>query len=600
MTALAQGSAGLALVMCFALLRTGQLDAAAILLAVQSGAVAVTAVVLQQPLMAIPPVLLATGTWLARRYTPVLDPRTAPAGGAKPGICAGAVLAILCQSQGGLALPLAIILLSILLAATRSHPLMQVLALVAMQNGLALGVCLLSAPALLAAAGSPTALPWAIWLLPSTLLPAIACLLLPLPLAAGLLVPAVASSSNHLALPPSRSWLPNLPNMAAWFGWIDLGVALVMFAATLSVPLDSLASVFAPLLGLDGVIRSCARLSRPALTPIRRTAFLAQTGLGLLAVCPTDLSVAWLAVLAAMAAALLPTISRRWGGAVLAFLAAGTALLGITLLPAAAGIAAPALAVPAMAVASTAAPGMLGFFSLFVGFALIAAVIPELAVVLTILLLRLATRTPWAQSVEILGMGIAIMALLACALLLTNRSRAHRTSLLVLSQASIALLAICSGQAEGRFAALVLLILLILCRSATRLTGTLAATLARAGLGGIPPLGMFPALVLVALTFSGHDPWLLVPFGVALISMVLASVPRPPLLKPRPPASLVSAPLASASLASASLASGPVASAPLAAAPVDSPLAAASLASPASDPAPLASAPLAAAAPPAA
>ncbi len=174
MTALAQGSAGLALVMGFGLLVTGQFTAAAILLAAQSGAGAVTAVALHQPLMAIAPAVLAGGVWLARHET--ADPRTTPVGGVKRGIGVGAVLAILCQSLGSLSSPTAIVLLAILLAATRRHALMQVMALVAMQNGLAL-------------AGSLTG--------PATLLPAaflfpIACLVLPLPLAIWLLTPAVA------------------------------------------------------------------------------------------------------------------------------------------------------------------------------------------------------------------------------------------------------------------------------------------------------------------------------------------------------------------------------------------------------------------------
>ena len=173
MTALAQGSAGLALVMGFALLATGQVTAAAVLLAVQSGAVAVTAVVLHQPLMAIPPLILGAGTWLLQHETP--DPRTIAIGGVKPGVAIGAVLAVLCQSLGILALPSAIVLLSILLAATRSHKSMQVVALVALQNGLALAGSLVAHPENL----------------PAALLFPLACLVLPLPLAVALLVPGV-------------------------------------------------------------------------------------------------------------------------------------------------------------------------------------------------------------------------------------------------------------------------------------------------------------------------------------------------------------------------------------------------------------------------
>jgi hypothetical protein len=476
MTALAQGSAGLALVMGFGLLVCGQITAAAILLAVQSLAVAMTAMVLNQPLMAIPPVILACGVWLVRHEIP--DSRTLPAGGAKLGIGVGAVLAILCQSLGVLGLPSAIVLLSILLAATRAHPLMQIVALTAMQNGVALAGSL-SAPLL----------PF-----PAALLIPVACLALPLPLAAGLLTPTLWQDNATFQL--AKSWT------AAWLGWVDLGVALAILAATLIAPLDSLGLVFAPLLALDGVMRSCVRQAHPALPAARRAAALAETGFTVLAVCAPNPQLAWLAVLAALAMAL----SWRRSDSVLAFLGAGLALFGLLVLP--------------------AAPPILGWFSLFAGFAMIAAMVPDLSPALVILLLRLAIQTAWPPGVAALGIGLAIIALLSCALLLTNTARPHRTGLLLLSQATIAVLAICTAQPGGRFAALVLLILLILSRAAARITDGPAGALAVAGLGGIPPLGVFPGLVLVALTMSGHNPWLLLPLGVGLIPVVLAGLPR--------------------------------------------------------------------------
>jgi hypothetical protein len=218
--------------------------------------------------------------------------------------------------------------------------------------------------------------------------------------------------------------------------------------------------------------------------------------------------VAWLAVLAALTAVLLPAMSRRWPSAVLAVLGAGLALYGILLLP--------------------AAPSILGYFSLFAGFATIAAVVPDLAVVLAILILRLGIRTEWPAGAEALGTGVFVIALLACAILLAASNRSHRVALLVLGQASIVALTICTGQPDGRFAALVLLVLLILSRTAARVTIGPVAPLAIAGLGGLPPLGVFPALVMVVLTLSAHNPWLLLPVGAGLIPMTLASVPSVP------------------------------------------------------------------------
>ncbi len=502
-TPLAQGSTGLALVMCFALLVTSQLGAAALLLAVQSVAVAVAAAVLQRPLLGLPPLILGASIWLLRHKTPMLEPRAAALGGAKLAIAAAAILAILCQSQGSLGLPLTVVLLSVLLAATRSHPLMQVIALVALQNGIVLAGCLVAEPPMLSA---------------SLLLPT-ACLMLPLPLAAGLLVPAIASSPRYEPLVRGKSWMPNLPLDARWLGWIDLALAAALFVATLIVPLDSLASVFAPLLGLDGVLRVCAQRNRKTRSPMRRATAWAQTACGIIAVCAPDLMVVWLAVLAAVAAALLPTLSRRWRDAVLAFTAAGLVLFGI-LLP---------------ATPPVAAPSLLGAFSLFGGLAMVAAVVPHLAVVLVVLMLRLANQAAWPPEVQAIAAGIALLALLACAIRLINPVRLHRVALLQLAQASIAALSISIGHAEGRFAALVLLVLLILSRSATRFNGRPAVSLAIAGLGGIPPLGVFPGLVLVVLTISAQDPWLLLGVGAALVPIVLASTPRPwPELSPRP------------------------------------------------------------------
>ena len=134
MTAPAQAAAGLALVMGLALLGIRQVSAAAILLAVQCGAVAVAAGGMHEPIMAVPPLLLAAGIWLTGR-TATLQAGTTPLGGARLAIGAGVLLAVLCQSQPVLALPMAVILLSLLLATTRQHPLLHVMALIGIQNG---------------------------------------------------------------------------------------------------------------------------------------------------------------------------------------------------------------------------------------------------------------------------------------------------------------------------------------------------------------------------------------------------------------------------------------------------------------------------------
>ncbi|MEA2742337.1 MAG: hypothetical protein QOG25_708, partial [Acetobacteraceae bacterium] len=575
MITLADGSAGLALVASIALLCTWRLQAASSLLAAQSAAVAVTALLLSRPLMALPPLLFASallagsffggGAWFARHRATADGPATSTL----RGLIAGAVLTVLCLSQDTLGLPLAIVTLAILFAVTRPHPPLQVMALIALQNGLVLVGCLGVEPAIL----SPVLLP-------------VVCFVLPLPLAAHLLIPVQAAAA---ARADSGLWR------------IDLALSIAMFAATLIIPLDGLASVFAPLLGFDAVMRSWARRTRNDLPPPRRAFALLQSGLILLAVCAPNVIVAWVAVCGAMAALLLPrlriatrspmapltlgitaegspalttlpnhvfqgavdrpalavaisssldqrstaadllplvlpradrfipvaaevvsrvrpsndderdglvahvplpcprgpgadgptssvtmlgrpvpagtvssgrapsalamgratrtlggaepTLTRRWDEAFLAFTGAGIALFGLLMLP--------------------SLPSALGYFSVFAGFIVIAAIIPDLAVVLVFLVLRLATQTQWPAGAEALGIGIALIALFACALRLMNPPGQHRATLLQLGQCSVVLLALCLGEADGRFAALVLMVLLILTGSAARLAGGL-------------------------------------------------------------------------------------------------------------------------------
>ena len=73
---------------------------------------------------------------------------------------------------------------------------------------------------------------------------------------------------------------------------------------------------------------------------------------------------------------------------------------------------------------------------------------------------------------------------------------------------------------------LVLLILLILTRAAARMADGAVAGVALAGLGGVPPLGVFPGLVLVVLVLSNHDPWLLLPLAVGFTPILSASLPH--------------------------------------------------------------------------
>ena len=466
MIALVQGSGGIALVMAFALLGTRLISAAGILLGVQSVVVAIAAVGLHRPLLALPPAIIIGGIWLIRTRTDRFDPRTEPIGGAKLGFIVAAMLAILCQSQGGLALPLAILLLSILLAATRSHRLMQLVALLGIQNAVILAAALMDRPV------SP--------------LLAACCAALPLPFAAALFMPP-SWSRRAFQLPAA--------------GWIDLALAVSLLAATLTIAWQPLATVFAPLLALDGVFRSLRRLPRTGISLIDRAAGLVKSGLLVAAVCAPPLAGAWLAILATIAVSRFIHLDRHWASGLLAFVGAGLALFGIL-----------------------TAPAILGMVSLFAGFLSIAATVPELAVVLTILLLRLAIESPWPPAIQTIAIAFGTIGLLTCSLLMLRP--AHRVTLLELGQCCVAILSVATGHADGRFAALVLLVLVILCRSATRSGTGSVNVVAIAALGGVPPVGVFPGLVLIVGAMAAWNDWLLLPLAAAMLPFLLASVPR--------------------------------------------------------------------------
>jgi hypothetical protein len=236
-----------------------------------------------------------------------------------------------------------------------------------------------------------------------------------------------------------------------------------------------------------------------------RIASLLKLGFVLVAVGTEDPVQAWLALLAAAAMALAPGGTARHDRATLAYAGAGFALFGLLLL--------------------SAEPSAVAFFSLFAGYAVLAAVIPDFAIPLLVLVLRFADGTDWPPVAGALAIGIALAALLGCAALLLQTGRQHRAVLLQLGQASIAALAIATMQPEGRFAAAILLILLILTRAACRVANGPAGMLALAGLAGLPPLGVFPGLVLVVLVVSSHAPWVLLPLVSGLVPMLRAGMP---------------------------------------------------------------------------
>jgi hypothetical protein len=293
--------------------------------------------------------------------------------------------------------------------------------------------------------------------------------------------------------------------------YLDLAASLGVFAATVLVPLVPLSSAFAPLLGLDGVCRSYARRNRPVMPPSSRLLASLTTTMIVVAACTTRPIMMWLAVLIAIGAHLLPILNRRVDAAVLAFSSAGVMLFGLLLL--------------------AGQPMILGYFCLFAGIAGIVSVVPDLVLPLGILLLRLSIQGPWPPAASALGMAMAVFAMVACAVRLR---RGHSIASLQLVQASIAFVGLCLGTPDGRFAALIVITLLILARAASRLAGPESKALPTAALLGIPPFGVFPGLVLVTLAISGHVPWLLLPVGAGFLAVLLTTRFRTDSLVPSP------------------------------------------------------------------
>ncbi len=188
------------------------------------------------------------------------------------------------------------------------------------------------------------------------------------------------------------------------------------------------------------------------------------------------------------------------------------------------------------------------YTALFVGYAAIAAVVPDLGVILGVLILRLTVEMPLPSIASDILVVVAVAGLLGSSIMLAdgaglitgttdtlsnrterlaNRTTQGRLSLMSLAQTSIAAVALGLDRPDTRFAAAVLLFLLILTRSAAPIARGPSAIATSAGLAGIPPLGVFPGLVLVLLAISSHAPWLLLPVGLGLVGVIGTAITKP-------------------------------------------------------------------------
>jgi len=181
---------------------------------------------------------------------------------------------------------------------------------------------------------------------------------------------------------------------------------------------------------------------------------------------------------------------------------------------------------------------VVSFAMLFIGLSAMAVVATDLAVVVGILLLRQAVHGPWpAEAASVLCVA-AVLGLIACALALLTAPHPARIRLLRLCHLALVATALSLNDEAGRLAALFLLVLALLTDMAARLAvrergpGAIASL---AGLAGIAPLGIFPAVTMLIVAAAGTTALLLLPIGLCLAAMVCVGWPnRPPALPSRP------------------------------------------------------------------
>ena len=519
MTAPARSAAGVAVALGFALLakrRTGGVamlcGAQAIVVAIGAlaqGDVGVTLVECAEAavlgwLALLPlPLWKGVGGWGTGRADPTPNTRPLPQpwsasrpkptrGGGVQIICAGAVLAGLAATIPGTGLPLAVILLGLLLVASRAMPSHQALGIAAMQNGLVLASV---------TAGLSD------WRLALVVLP---CL------------PALACGALWLGSDRARTALLLAPRPAAWIDAALCGLVLLLACALPGSSArtgHSRASTRSPRMSFScsppgppprvGRAATPPRFGQPACHPDRNR--------------PRHRVQRPAAELARHDARRRRRGCRRFTG-------------------------------PCRGMA-TAAPGphrprpgavrrrrlarrhgpLPASACVMLGYGTLAVLAPELTVAATALILRMR-----GASTDDLLLAAGLAALLVAALGLATHAPQRRTLKLVgLAQGGAAVFAFGLGTEGGNLAGLLQLSFLALTQCALLLAREdgLDRLAALAGLAGLPPFGLFPSLALILAATAERLPWLLLPLGAGLAAIawaVLLQLPAERRLLPSP------------------------------------------------------------------
>jgi hydrogenase-4 component F len=445
------------------------------------------------------PIIRASGIILplALRAGSASQPKRSMGGGVPfpRSLAAGAVLAALATIVPGTGLPLAVILLGLLVVASRTERFHQALGIAAAQNGLMLAVI-------------------------------------------------AANLSGWRLVPVVIPWLPAFALGALWFG-SDRARTAALLAARLASRIDAalcalvllLACALPWRLGAQGsfwrldprsvhVVLLLAALAAAASWARRnaitvwgsRLAILAGTVLAVLSTAPL---LSWLGMALATvgaAADTLPARTEAWRRLRLGSTGLGLALFGtIALHAGATALPSATVALPAIAAPATAC--------VMLGYGALAVLAPELTIAAIALILRL--RSPPAEG---LLLALGLVALLVAALGLATARSAHRQTLPLLlplvglAQGGAAVFAFGLGTDAGNFAGLLQLSLLALTQCALLLAPEpgLDRVAALAGLAGLPPFGLFPSLALILIATAQSLAWLLLPFGAGLAAIAWA------------------------------------------------------------------------------
>jgi hypothetical protein len=497
MTPLAQGATGLALALGFVLLGMRRSLGMAAICGVQAVAVAIGALAQGDVGVAAVEIVEAGVLGWAGAGMLSLPSRPKPTRGEEASFlqfAAGALLTALAATLPRTGLALAVVVLGLLLVASRSLPAHQALGIAAVQNGLVLAAVTVGLSH---------------WRLALVVLP---------------LLPAAAFGALWFGGDRTRIAMLLAPRPGARIDAVLCGLALLL-ACTLPWhlgahgPLWRLDARAAHVVLLLTALAAAASWAHRGATSVwgGRPLILAGTVLAVLSAAPL---LSWLGMVlatAGAAASALPVRAEAWRRLRLGCTGLGLALFGTISLHA-------------------TPPSLSAIACVTVGYGALAVLAPELTVTAVALILRM--RGPTTDTL-LLVVGLAALAVAALSLATAPESQRRTLRLVGLAQGGVAVFAFGLDTAGGDLAGLLQLSFLAMTECALLLAPRdgLDRLAALAGLAGLPPFGLFPSLALILVATVARLPWLLLPLGAGLAAVawaVLLHLPAERRLLPSP------------------------------------------------------------------